>query len=79
MFGGVHEPFDSKYNNRVFGQYNSLCLTLLCHFQQLRTQALAALHSGLLYNQGVPVARVSKWLGMEVHFHASIPEDVDFV
>ncbi|XP_057519850.1 SAC3 family protein B isoform X2 [Amaranthus tricolor] len=44
--------------------YLQACL-MHAHFSKLRTQALAALHSGLLYNQGVPVARVSKWLGME--------------
>ncbi|KAJ8440843.1 hypothetical protein Cgig2_000731 [Carnegiea gigantea] len=32
---------------------------------ELRTQALASLHSGLLYNQGIPVSHVANWLGME--------------
>lgn len=35
-------------------------------FDQLRTQAIASLHSGLQNNQGIPVAQVVKWLGMEV-------------
>lgn len=35
-------------------------------FDQLRTQALAALHGGLQNNQGIPVAQVAHWLGMEV-------------
>lgn len=41
---------------------------VLCFFDQLRTQALASLHSGLLNNQGLPVAHVGRWLGMEVPF-----------
>jgi hypothetical protein len=35
-------------------------------FDQLRTQALASLHSGLQNNQGLPVAHGAKWLAMEV-------------
>lgn len=38
-------------------------------FHQLRTQALASLHAGLLNNQGLPVSDTSKWIGMEVIFH----------
>ncbi|KAH9683113.1 SAC3 family protein B [Citrus sinensis] len=36
-----------------------------CYFDQLRTQALASLYSGLQNNQGLPVAHVGRWLGME--------------
>lgn len=36
-------------------------------FDQLRTHALAALHGGLQNNQGIPVAHVAHWLGMEVN------------
>ena len=47
-----------------------LILVMLTHlwfgFYQLRTQALASLHSGLQNNQGIPVSQVAKWLGMEV-------------
>lgn len=43
-------------------------LYVLCHFYQLRTQALASLHSGLQNNQGLPVAHVANWLAMEVYF-----------
>ncbi|KAH9765445.1 SAC3 family protein B [Citrus sinensis] len=32
---------------------------------ELRTQALASLYSGLQNNQGLPVAHVGRWLGME--------------
>ena len=39
---------------------------VLCCFDQLRTQALASLHSGLQNNQGLPVTHVAKWLAMEV-------------
>ncbi|KAL3812744.1 hypothetical protein ACJIZ3_014012 [Penstemon smallii] len=35
------------------------------HFSKLRTQALASLHCGLQINQGIPVAHVAKWLGLE--------------
>ncbi|GMH18801.1 hypothetical protein Nepgr_020642 [Nepenthes gracilis] len=44
--------------------YLQACL-MHAHFSKLRTQALASLHSGLQNNQGVPVAHVAKWLGME--------------
>ncbi|KAK1425002.1 hypothetical protein QVD17_20344 [Tagetes erecta] len=44
--------------------YLQACL-MHAHFGKLRTQALAALHSGLQNNQGIPVTQVSKWLGME--------------
>ncbi|KAL8216377.1 hypothetical protein R6Q57_023214 [Mikania cordata] len=44
--------------------YLQACL-MHAHFSKLRTQALAALHSGLQNNQGIPVAQVAKWLGME--------------
>lgn len=44
--------------------YLQACL-MHAHFAKLRTQALASLHSGLQNNQGVPVAHVAKWLGME--------------
>ena len=37
-------------------------------FYQLRTQALASLHSGLQNNQGIPVSDTSNWIGMEVIF-----------
>lgn len=40
----------------------------MCHFYQLRTQALASLHCGLQYNQGLPVGHVANWLAMEVCF-----------
>lgn len=40
----------------------------ICHFHQLRTQALASLHSGLQNNQGLPVSHVANWLAMEVFF-----------
>lgn len=44
-----------------------LTCTSICDFIfQLRTQALASLHSGLQNNQGIPVAHVAQWLGMEV-------------
>lgn len=39
---------------------------------QLRTQALASLHSGLQINQGIPISHVTKWLGMEVLFILSL-------
>ncbi len=53
-------------------RYTRLMLTLSCwcYFYQLRTQALASLHSGLQLNQGIPVAHVAMWLGMEVLFLA---------
>lgn len=44
--------------------YLQACL-MHAHFAKLRTQALASLHSGLQKNQGIPVAQVVKWLGME--------------
>ncbi|KAL5701593.1 hypothetical protein ACHQM5_026913 [Ranunculus cassubicifolius] len=44
--------------------YLQACL-MHAHFAKLRTQALASLHSGLQINQGIPVAHVTKWLGME--------------
>ncbi|GAV63352.1 SAC3_GANP domain-containing protein [Cephalotus follicularis] len=44
--------------------YLQACL-MHAHFGKLRTQALASLHSGLQNNQGIPVAKVSRWLGME--------------
>ncbi|KAI7726661.1 hypothetical protein M8C21_029971 [Ambrosia artemisiifolia] len=44
--------------------YLQACL-MHAHFGKLRTQALAALHSGLQNNQGIPVTQVAKWLGME--------------
>ncbi|KAL9271008.1 SAC3 family protein B-like protein [Drosera capensis] len=44
--------------------YLQACL-MHAHFSKLRTQALASLHSGLQNNQGLPVAHVAKWLGME--------------
>lgn len=44
--------------------YLQACL-MHAHFGKLRTQALASLHSGLQNNQGIPVALVAKWLGME--------------
>lgn len=42
-------------------------LYVLCYLYQLRTQALASLHSGLQNNQGIPVAHVANWLAMEVY------------
>ncbi|KAL4205394.1 hypothetical protein AMTRI_Chr01g137070 [Amborella trichopoda] len=44
--------------------YLQACL-MHAHFAKLRSQALASLHSGLQSNQGIPVAQVVKWLGME--------------
>lgn len=44
--------------------YLQACL-MHAHFTKLRTQALASLHSGLQNSQGIPVAQVAKWLGME--------------
>ncbi|KAK9684999.1 hypothetical protein RND81_10G248500 [Saponaria officinalis] len=44
--------------------YLQACL-MHAHFSKLRTQALASLHSGLQYGQGLPVTHVAKWLGME--------------
>lgn len=44
--------------------YLQACL-MHAHFAKLRTQALASLHSGLQNNQGIPVADVAQWLGME--------------
>lgn len=44
--------------------YLQACL-MHAHFAKLRTQALAALHSGLQNNQGIPIYHVSTWLGME--------------
>ncbi|CAI9118649.1 OLC1v1020245C1 [Oldenlandia corymbosa var. corymbosa] len=44
--------------------YLQACL-MHAHFAKLRTQALAALHSGLQNNQGIPVSQVAAWLGME--------------
>lgn len=44
--------------------YLQACL-MHAHFAKLRTQALAALHSGLQNNQGIPIDHVSAWLGME--------------
>lgn len=44
--------------------YLQACL-MHAHFGKLRTQALAALYSGLQNNQGIPVSQVAKWLGME--------------
>ncbi|KAG1358611.1 putative SAC3 family protein B [Cocos nucifera] len=35
------------------------------HFAKIRTQALASLHRGLQNNQGIPIAHVVDWLGME--------------
>lgn len=46
------------------GSYLQSCL-MHAHFAKLRTQALASLHSGLQNNQGVPVALLAVWLGME--------------
>lgn len=45
-------------------RYLQACL-MHAHFAKLRTQALASLHSGLQNNQGIPVAHVAQWLGME--------------
>ncbi|RZC89797.1 hypothetical protein C5167_035793 [Papaver somniferum] len=44
--------------------YLQACL-MHAHFSKLRTQALASLHSGLQNSQGIPIAQVTKWLGME--------------
>ncbi|KAF6142552.1 hypothetical protein GIB67_039516 [Kingdonia uniflora] len=44
--------------------YLQACL-MHAHFSKLRAQALASLHSGLQNNQGIPVAQVTQWLGME--------------
>ncbi|XP_055827695.1 SAC3 family protein B isoform X2 [Solanum dulcamara] len=44
--------------------YLQACL-MHAHFSKLRTQALASLHCGLQNSQGIPVAQVAKWLGME--------------
>ncbi|CAM8921351.1 unnamed protein product [Rhodiola kirilowii] len=44
--------------------YLQACL-MHAHFAKLRTQALAALHGGLLTGQGIPVVQVSQWLGLE--------------
>lgn len=49
-------------------EFYSDFVPFLCCFGQLRTQALASLHSGLQINQGIPIAHVAKWLGMEVNF-----------
>ncbi|KAG2272954.1 hypothetical protein Bca52824_067509 [Brassica carinata] len=38
---------------------------LFAQCSQLRTQALASLHSGLQNNQGIPVSDTSNWIGME--------------
>ncbi|KAL8139594.1 hypothetical protein V2J09_005615 [Rumex salicifolius] len=48
----------------VKASYLQACL-MHAHFSKLRTQALASLHSGLQNNQGIPVALVAKWLGLE--------------
>ncbi|KAK9161394.1 hypothetical protein Syun_007735 [Stephania yunnanensis] len=32
---------------------------------KLRTQALASLHGGLQFNQGIPISHVTKWIAME--------------
>ncbi|XP_038891506.1 SAC3 family protein B isoform X2 [Benincasa hispida] len=44
--------------------YLQACL-MHAHFAKLRTQALASLHSGVQNNQGLPIAHVRKWIGME--------------
>ncbi|XP_024633139.1 SAC3 family protein B isoform X2 [Medicago truncatula] len=44
--------------------YLQACL-MHAHFAKLRTQALASLHCGLQYNQGLPVGHVANWLAME--------------
>ncbi|XP_011651006.1 SAC3 family protein B isoform X3 [Cucumis sativus] len=44
--------------------YLQACL-MHAHFAKLRTQALASLHSGVQNNQGLPIAHVCKWIGME--------------
>ncbi|KAH7573663.1 hypothetical protein JRO89_XS03G0188500 [Xanthoceras sorbifolium] len=44
--------------------YLQACL-MHAHFAKLRAQAFASLHAGLLNNQGLPVAHVRRWLGME--------------
>ncbi|XP_051126724.1 SAC3 family protein B [Andrographis paniculata] len=44
--------------------YLQACL-MHAHFSKLRTQALSSLHSGLQMNQGIPVAHVAGWLGMQ--------------
>lgn len=46
----------------------SLFLSCYAFVDQLRTQALASLHSGLQNNQGLPIAHVAQWLAMEVPF-----------
>ncbi|KAI3745110.1 hypothetical protein L1987_58212 [Smallanthus sonchifolius] len=51
---------------RLVGKASYLQACLMhAHFGKLRTQALAALHSGLQNNQGIHVTQVAKWLGME--------------
>ncbi|KAK2982707.1 hypothetical protein RJ640_016369 [Escallonia rubra] len=44
--------------------YLQACL-MHAHFDKLRSQALASLHCSLQNNQGIPVAHIAKWLGME--------------
>ncbi|KAL2653259.1 hypothetical protein R1flu_021387 [Riccia fluitans] len=44
--------------------YLQACL-MHAHFAKLRTQALASLHSGLQKNQGIPLEKITDWLGME--------------
>ncbi|KAK9106933.1 hypothetical protein Syun_022944 [Stephania yunnanensis] len=44
--------------------YLQACL-MHAHFAKLRTQALASLHGGLQFNQGIPISHVTKWIAME--------------
>ncbi|XP_073100092.1 SAC3 family protein B isoform X2 [Elaeis guineensis] len=44
--------------------YLQACL-MHAHFAKIRRQALASLHRGLQNNQGIPIAHVVDWLGME--------------
>eukprot|EP00250_Pteridium_aquilinum_P020252 c24765_g1_i1 orf=235-5052(+) len=44
--------------------YLQACL-MHAHFSKLRSQAMAALHSGLQRNQGIPIVQVEDWLGIE--------------
>ncbi|KAI3948186.1 hypothetical protein MKX01_014785 [Papaver californicum] len=58
--------------------YLQACL-MHAHFAKLRTQALASLHSGLQNSQGIPIAQVTKWLGMEGEDVESLLEYYGFV
>ncbi|EFJ34837.1 hypothetical protein SELMODRAFT_405782 [Selaginella moellendorffii] len=46
--------------------YLQACL-MHAQFSKVRSQALAALYSGLRVSQGIPLSQLKKWLGMERH------------